>query len=734
MRSVTLLIILLFFSVCPAQVLNERIVIDRLDGNITLDGELNESAWQKTEVLELLMYLPEFDLPPSEDSEIRMLHDDEYIYVGGRFYDSEPDKIQVASLKRDYMELRSDVFGIILDSFSDKENALAFFTSSAGTRTDAAVFDDANGDFPLNENWNSYWSTATKVDSSGWVAEMRIPLSSLRYQVDDGEAVMGVILWRWIARKNESGIYPAISPKWGWWGQFKPSQARQIVIKDITQKNPLYVAPYALGGLSVDNELNDPETAYEESRTRQSDVGLDVKYGLTSNLTLDLTVNTDFAQVEADNQQINLTRSSLFFPEKRLFFLERSSIFDFRMGGIDRLFYSRRIGLDDSRPVPIIGGARLSGRVGPWDVGLLNMQTAESDGLPSENFGLVRLRRQLGNGNSYVGGMVTNRMSAGGRFNTAVGSDAIFNLWDDEYLFLAAAQTYDNEIENNPLFVNKSRIHASWQRRRYQNLSYEFAYSYSGREYTPGMGFASRDNYKRFAEEMGYGWIPQKYDWIQRHRVYFNNTFYWRNSDEKLESMQNMAGWEASLRSGSYFNLAFINNRELLEDSLEFSDNVAVPPGRYDFPEVAFYYETPGGNLWWVSSEISASRFYDGDRFSFIIAPSWSLTSQLEMSGYWSYNRLRFEDRGQTLDANIYRLRGLYFFNAKLSLSAFVQYNNVRDIVIGNARLRFNPSEGHDLYIVYNEDYNTDRRREVPVLPHSNNRTILVKYTYTFLF
>ena len=208
---------------------------------------------------------------------------------------------------------------------------------------------------------------------------------------------MGITLQRKVARKTERLVYPPV-PSIANWAFLKPSLAQKIVLEGIHPQKPLYITPYGLSGLGQTFDLNEAGTSYPLENDAKGELGVDLKYGLTNNLTLDLSLNTDFAQVEADDQQVNLTRFSLFFPEKRQFFQERAGVFDFRTGGLSRLFHSRRIGLnDDGEPVRLLGGARLVGRAGRWDVGLLDMQTADSEALPSENFGVLRVRRQVFN-------------------------------------------------------------------------------------------------------------------------------------------------------------------------------------------------------------------------------------------------------------------------------------------------------------------------------------------------
>jgi hypothetical protein len=368
----------------------------------------------------MVMMTPNFGFPPSEKTEVLVGFDDEFLWVAGRLYDREPARIQARSKKRDLQEASSDFFAIIIDTFNDKENALGFATTPAGLRWDAAIYNDAESQMPMEEpfnlSWNTFWDVRVVVNDQGWFVEMQIPLSSLRFQEKDGHVIMGLTSYRWIARKNENDVFPAIYPKWGFMSAFKPSQAQEVTLKGLRSRNPLYIAPYVLAGAGYSYDLNIDETEYIHSKAPPAELGLDVKYGLSSNLTLDVTLNPDFAQVEADDQQVNLTRYSLFFPEKRLFFQERASVFDFSFGAFNRLFYSRRLGLYEdeeegiSQVIPIYGGVRLIGRAGSWDLGFMDMQTApqEEKALPGENFGVIRLRRRVLNPYSYVGGLMVS--------------------------------------------------------------------------------------------------------------------------------------------------------------------------------------------------------------------------------------------------------------------------------------------------------------------------------------
>jgi hypothetical protein len=486
-------------------------MLPRLSGPVAVDGRVDEASWEAIDPLPLTKYEPDYLGELTEKTEIRVGYDDYYVYVSGRLFDSDPGGIRANSLYRDRYA-GDDTFAIILDTFNDNDNSLWFFVTPLGVRFDMAVSDDAESGFgrSVTQSWNTFWDAATHRDDRGWFAEMRIPYSSLGFQDKDGQVTMGLITYRYIARKNERHIFPSVSPEWSM-AFAKPSLAQDVVLSGVRSHRPVYLSPYGVAGVSRNNILNDSETAYVQDQGFIPDAGLDVKYNVTSNAALDLTVNTDFAQVEADDQQVNLSRFSLFFPEKRQFFQQRAGIFDYRTGRADRLFHSRQIGLYEGETIRILGGARLVGRIGDWDVGLIDMQTQRSDSLPAENFAVVRLRRRVLNEYSNTGLMVTSRLGDDGSYNVAVGTDGQFRLTGDEYFSFKFAGTSDREINNSGGggLVESSLIDLSWERRRDEGLHYSATLARTGRDYEPGMGFETREDYSRVFARMGYGVFPQ---------------------------------------------------------------------------------------------------------------------------------------------------------------------------------------------------------------------------------
>ncbi|MEW5900317.1 MAG: DUF5916 domain-containing protein [Acidobacteriota bacterium] len=718
----------------------------RLSGPITFDGLSDEEAWQSVRPLPMIMMMPNFGFPPSERTEVLLGFDDSYLWVAARLYDKEPGRIQAPSKKRDYMEPNADFFGVIFDTFNDKENGLGFSTTPSGLRWDGAVYNDAVPllpmEEPINLSWNTFWDVEVVTNDQGWFVEMRIPFSSLRFQEKDGRVVMGLLVWRWIARKNEQVVFPSIYPKWGFMSSWKPSQAQEIVLEDVRCRNPLYVAPYSLAGYTKSYDLNDPETAYLRTERPTVEAGLDVKLGLTSNLTFDVTINTDFAQVEADDQQINLTRFSLFFPEKRLFFQERSSTFDFSFGAYSKLFYSRRIGIytaedeeeGEGEIVRLYGGARLVGRAWPWDIGFLNMQQAPVAELPSQNMGVLRLRRRVFNPYSYVGGMVTSVIGTDGSYNVCYGLDGIFRVAGDDYLSLAWAQSFEDGKKNNPASLDPARFRVGYERRTQQGFGFSLGFSRAGPEYNPGLGFEMRENFMATRERILYGWIPGEKSWLQSHSVFVEGMIISRNEDRTIESAQFGPGWEFNAKAGWGGNFSVLAYHESLRELLEFSDDVNVPPGEYDFYGLRGTFFSPMGRLISSFLMVNAGSFYDGWRTTLRVMPSWSVLPDLSLGGLYEFNWVKFPDRRQEFIAHLVQLRLLATLSTKTSILSFVQYNGVDDVVIANLRVRFNPKEGNDLYLVYNEVLNSGRAGKIPYPPLSGNRAILIKYSYTFNF
>jgi hypothetical protein len=718
-----------------------EVAIKRISGQIVFDGKPVEDLWRNLNTFNLTMWRPNFGVDPSEKSDIRIGYDDNYLWIGASLYMKDASKIFVVTKKRDDILWDYDAFGIVLDTYNDNETGLAFFTNPAGLRTDFSVSND--GSFtnglaaPMNTSWDTFWDVKTSMDEKGWYLEMRIPFSSLKFKTVNGLATMGIIIQRSISSNNETDMFPSIDNKYSYSAFIKPSQAAKISFLDAKPTKPVYVAPYLLGGLSSDQVVNEADNGYIKKNKPQVNAGLDVKYNINSNLTLDLTANTDFAQVEADDQQVNLTRFSLFFPEKRKFFQERSSLFDFRLGGMyDNLFYSRDIGLVNGNKVPIIGGARLTGRIGKWDVGILNMQTAAYDTLHGENFGVLRMRRQVINQNSYIGGIFTSRVGMNGSQNYSYGLDGIFKLFGDDYLNVKWSQVSDNRSGSKLSSLDPSFFIINWERRSQKGLGYNFNYSYSGKDFNPGIGFVMRNGVQGGGVNLVYGWLPgEKSKWLNIS-INANSVIYKRLSDGLIQSLNVNPFLAFGTKKGIFGQVGLMYQQEGVTYDFSLSRHVKVPEGNYSFTNAQFALSTTSTRKISFTSSGNFGQYYDGNIKSLTFGPILNLSSSLNMTITYSINAIRFPNRAadNSLDIHSINFKTLFMFSTKLSASVMVQYMNTQDDLVTNFRIRYNPKEGNDFYLVYNDSRGITGVNTDLALPRYYNKTIMLKYIYTFIF
>ena len=739
-----ILIFISLLSRIPYVYSQEQIVIPHIEGEIKFDGNVDDACWQNIKPLSMVMHTPTFGISTSEKSEIMICYDNTYLYVGARLYDTKASDMLISSKKRDESAVASEQLMLIFDSFNDKENGLGFATTPTGLRSDFTISKDAMGmtdptQGPFNMSWNTFWDVKTSKNTQGWFAEMRIPFSSMRFKEKGGKVIMGLICIRNIAHKNEVDIFPAIPPNWGMTSAFRPSKAQEIMFEGLKSKKPFYIAPYVIGGYQQDFTLNDAATAYELGKKPTLNAGLDVKYGLTNNLTMDLTINTDFAQVEADDEQINLTRFSLFFPEKRTFFQERSSVFTFDFEPGSSLFYSRQIGLHNGEQVPIYAGARITGMAGKWDIGFLDMQTkainqsaGASNPLSSENFGILRLRRQVINENSYIGGIFTSRIGTDGSYNTAYGLNGTFKVSENDYLDVKLAQVLANTASNKVLSLDPTELFLNWGRFNQKGFNYNFTYARSGRDFNPGMGFLARNNYTHYYGGFGYGWIPGESSVLQSHQIGINVISYFDNNNNSAQSLQTGIMYDFNFKSGFSGMISVSHMYENVADTFSFSKKAFVPAGKFGFNEVETHLNSPQTNKFVLGIDGFAGSFYDGTRYTIGAEPSWNIGSSLQLGIKYNHNFLRFSSRNQSFSGGIMGIKALVMLNTKLSISTFIQYNSAENSLMTNFRFRYNPREGNDFYIVFNEGRSTYRDIENPRLPLFNNRSVLLKYTYTF--
>jgi hypothetical protein len=711
-------------------------LVPRIAGSIVLDGRADEPAWAAVEPLPTTMHLPTFGAPPTERTEFKIAYDSEYVYFSCQAYDSDVRGIRMYSFERDERTFRSDFCAIYLDTLNDEENALQFKTGPAGNRSDSHRSNDGG---QSDSSWDAFWDAAVIRDGRGWFAEIRIPFSSVLFQAVDGRVVMGASMLRNISRKNERHVHPAISPDLGNFSYAQPSRMRKIIFMGVEeQRKPAYITPYALGGGGHTQALDEPGTGYDRVTDEVGEVGLDVRYGLTSNLTLQLTANTDFAQVEADDRQVNLTRFSLFFPEKRRFFQERASNFESSLGGQDRLFHSRTMGLVQGAPVRIYGGGRVVGRVGEWDVGVIDLQTAKAATLPSENLGVVRLRRRVLNPNSYVGGILTSRLGSGGRHNIVYGTDAIFRVVGDDYLVLNWAQSFDDSEQPtsggaiDPL--DRSIMRFNWERRGADGLTYALDVARAGEQFSPGMGFLRRDDFTKGQVNVGYGWRPAPGARFLTYALQADGAVFRRNADGKVESAEVGPTGVLETWGRHVLNFSVPFRYENLDAPFSLPEGNLVPAGTYRFAAARLQYRSAQGAPLQINTSVEGGQFFDGRRASVSFGPVWGPSAHLNLSVDYQVDLVDFPDRGQSFTTSLARFRTQVSVSTEITAAWFIQYSNTDREIVSNFRFRYNPREGNDLYVVWNEGLVTDRNYFEPARPLSDERTILIKYSHTLQF
>jgi hypothetical protein len=670
---------------------------------------------------------PTFGGEPSEGTEVLVGYDDTHLLIAGRFRDSDPGGMRIGSLTRDRPG-SDDAFELILDTYDDNENAVGFATNPAGIRVDFSIVNNAeevNPRLPPHDPaWNTFWDVETSVDSLGWSMEMRIPLSSLRFQEVDGRVSMGMIVRRTIARKNEEITFPGIPPEWG--GSYrKPSLGASVILSGISSSKPVYISPHILTGLEK-APLARTGPPGEDKTHLTRDFGFDVKAPLADNLVLDLTANTDFAQTEVDAEQVNTGRFNLFFPEKRQFFLERAGVFDFTGVGGSRLFHSRRIGLsEEGEPIRIAGGGRLVGRIGEWDLGALDMQTLDSDSLSSENFGVIRLRRRTFNQESHAGLMVTSRAPAHGETSLSYGVDGRVHFGGTTY----ATASFSQSLEGGRGTLGSTAGMVGFERRSRSGFSHSQSLGWTGGSYDPGMGFVDRAGITRYDGAVDYLWVPDGDGALYNHGPGLEVLGIGRTRGG-LESVEVAPGWLLNWKSGFRLDLEANGFFEDVIDPFSIG-HASIPTGRYQFFSLRAMLVFPP--KWRLSGRIYTryGQLYDGKWSVLYLRPAWRVSERLSVSLDYDRTRARFPDRSERFDSDILRFRANGAFNASFSGSSFIQYSSFSEEISANAQLRYNFSEGQDLFLIYNEGLTVDPvTNRVEAL---GNRSLLVKFTHTFI-
>ena len=704
-----------------------RVVIraTRITQPITIDGQLDEAAYGEVPVItEFVQSEPNEGAPSTEKTEAWVMFDDENIYVACRCWDEHPERIIANELRRDSDNLQfHDQFAVGFDTFHDGLNNFQFQVSAAGGLRDGNTMNERP-----NFNWDGVYDAKTSRFEHGWIAEMVIPFKTLRYR-PGLEQTWRIQLRRFIPSKNELVYITRLSSLWGLAGMNRPSRAATLVgLAAPPQALNLELKPYALSRVTTDlSQRPALRNDYDPA------AGVDLKWGVTKGLIADFTYNTDFAQVEADQAQINLTRFNLVFPEKRDFFLEGQGIFDFGVGGggsmgtggsyAPTIFYSRRIGLSGARAVPVIGGGRLAGSVGRWSIGTFNMETDDdaAAGAARTNFTTVRLRRDILR-RSYVGGISTRRSvsTAAPGANTVLGLDTTLAFYSNVYFsgYVAKSET---------------------QGPRGDDLAYRAQFDYFADRYglrldrlvveknfNPEVGFLRRENFRRNYVETRFSPRPAK-SRVFRKWTYQASLDYITDNHDVLESRELKGLLKADLHSSDDVTVQYLGNFESLTRPFLISDGVLIPPGGYHFNKVVTTYAAGVQHGMSGSTSIDVGSFYGGDKKTATFTGR-VVAARLGIEPNLSLNWIDLPQGEFT--TTVIGGRTDYAMTPRMFAAALIQYSSSSRSVSTNVRFNWEYQPGSELFVVYTEGRTTFPPRGTEL----QNRGFAVKINRLFRF
>ncbi|MCY4661391.1 MAG: DUF5916 domain-containing protein [Acidobacteria bacterium] len=727
----------------------------RLPRPLQLDGVLDEGFYEVVPPVDgFLQQMPLEGAPATERTEAWVFFDDENLYISARIWDSAPESRWVANemLRDSFQLVQNEYFGIALDTFYDRRNGLNFMINPLGGFGDYQITDESNP----NIDWNPIWDSATGRFDGGWTLETQIPFKSLRFRPGQDAQVWGMQLTRNIRWKNEVAHMTPV-PISGGPGDFRLSAAGTLTGVEVPRGNRTFeIKPYAIGGLATD--VNAVPAIVNDGT---GDAGIDVKFGLTENLTADFTYNTDFAQVEVDQQQVNLTRFSLFFPEKRDFFLESRGIFDFGVGanfgggggfsasrptggatagggffgGGDApvLFFSRRIGLQANeegltRTVPILGGGRLTGRIGPFSIGALTIQTdgQQDVGALATNFSVFRVSRDILR-RSRIGAIITRRSLSTrvpGSANEVFGVDGQFAFYDNLYMngYYSRSRTLGLEGDDDSyqgVVTYNGDLYA-----------FQVDHLHVGDNFNPEIGFMRRWNFRRTFATGQFAPRPRGIEAV-RQFVFGASLDYVETGSGAVETRIAQARFETELENSDRLAFDVQRSYELLARDFPLAPDVTIPIGGYDFQDFYAAYQMGPQRRLAGTFSVQHGGFFNGT----ITAVGFQrgrleLTPQFSLEPGISINRIELPMIGEAT-IPLVTSRVTYTLTPRMFFGGLIQYNSSNSSLGTNLRLRWEYQPGSELFVVYNDTRDTSIRGRAPFL---ENRAFIVKLTRLFRF
>jgi hypothetical protein len=689
-----------------------------IDGNV-----LGEDLWKSIEpIQDLVQSSPNLGFPASEPTEIRIAQNSTSLFVSVVCFDMSPEKLVVADARRDASLTNTDAFMFVLDTYNDGRNGFMFGTNPTGVEYDAQVDNEGQGNFNSNRqqggtiggfnlNWDASWTVKTEVGDYGWSAEFEIPLRNLRF-AEGNDITWGINFRRNIRKSNEVAYWAEMPVVFD---LKRISMAGKINGLNLLKSNNLKLIPYGLVRTVKDYTITPEESATE------AEFGIDAKYGLTPSLTLDLTYNTDFAQVEVDDQQVNLDRFNLFFPEKRPFFLENAGQFTVGSPGEVDIFFSRKIGISDvGQPVPILGGARLSGKENKTNIGFLNMFTDEVPelGVDQNNFTVARINHEF-QGRSAIGAAFTNRMGLGAEsdddYNRVFALDGRWGIGQSTQFSGFLARSVTPGIDNDEYAFKTNGVY-NWS-------GWELAAAYTevGAGFNPEVGFLFRNAFRKPEFRVLYHYRPQNPNSkILELRPHISYRSFW-NFDNVLETSYLHIDNHWEFKSGLEFHTGINFTTEGVTSPFEISDGIIVPTGSYDHAEGQFVFFTNASKPVFISTRHVFGGFFGGRKYNNSVTLGFRMGDKFTSEFTLNRNDIRLPVGD--FDTNIFRSSIAYAFRPNMFLQSLVQYNSVTDQWSTNVRFGWLNQANSGLFIVFNE-----LRDDIG----AENRNFIVKYSYMF--
>ncbi len=697
----------------------------RLAEPLTVDGVLDDPVYDQVPAAEgFTQQEPDEGAPVSESTRVWVLYDADSLYVAADLEEHHPEEFMTNEMRRDNRNIGwGDSFSVILDTFYDRRNGVLFHTNAAGALYDAQVTDERN----TNADWNTVWWVRTRRMDDGWTVEMRIPFRSLRY-AGGGAQLWGINFRRLIKHTNERSFLTPTPQAYDRWGLLRLSNAATLVgLEAPPGSRRMELKPYAIG-----SQTNAPLRDINDEWS--GDVGADFKFGVTDGLTADVTWNTDFAQVEDDETQVNLSRFSLFYPEKREFFLEGQGVFDFGgretrfFGGptdVPIPFFSRSIGISGGSAVPIIGGARLHGRAGAYQMGLMNIQAGEVGGLDVEstNFSAFRVKRDLF-ARSNIGVIATHRnISAdGSESNSLYGVDGNFAPTDYIRFNTFYMATREPGVETG----HQAASYMGQFRYDTDLIDFEVQRLYLGGDFNPGMGFIRRRDFTKNGGSFLFGPRPRSIEAVRQVEFEIEANQYDR-PDGEMETREYTFDTSIIFESSDRLMFDHTVTEERLLEGFDLSDDVAVPAGNYKFSRTGVRVRMGSHRKVSGMFRYEFGDFFGGTRQEVSYWGRAEVNQRFSLEPNISLNWITVP--GGDVTAQVSRLRATYTVSPRSFLGALVQYNSAAQLFSANVRFRWEYSPGSDLFVVFSSNRDGDDG-----LSGLSDRAVVVKFTRLFRF